>query len=199
MTRFAPLFVVALAACEPMPPSGNPLKPVPAARTTAPAPTAKPSADVAPDPDSPFVEDQVFDAPPDPDAEPSGDDVLLRAQLGAAEGELPEPAPVTPAPPVVESPPLPPAPRPWDGSMPPEGGGSWGVSLLATLLDVQPPRAVIALPDGSERVVQPGALLPEHRLVVLAIGRDAVQIAHIEPMGWNSRVQTSTLRSLFQP
>jgi hypothetical protein len=83
--------------------------------------------------------------------------------------------------------------------MPPEGGGSWGVSLLATLLDVQPPRAVIALPDGSERVVQPGALLPEHRLVVLAIGRDAVQIAHIEPMGWNSRVQTSTLRSLFQP
>jgi hypothetical protein len=68
---------------------------------------------------------------------------------------------------------------------------------MATLLDVQPPRAVLALPDGTERVVQPGAFLPEHRLIVLAIGRDAVQVAHVEPIGFMSRVETTTLRSLI--
>jgi hypothetical protein len=85
----------------------------------------------------------------------------------------------------------------WDGTGPLEGTGTWGVTLLATLLDVQPPRAVVSLPDGTERVVQPGTFLPEHRLVVLAIGRDAVQLAHIEPMGFKSRIETSTIRSLF--
>jgi len=193
MTRIAPLLALALAACEPMPSSGSPLEPVPATRAPrAPAP-ASADAELPPDPDSPFVEDQVFDAPPDPDAEPTGADVVFKAQLGnptvpRAEPE-PEPVPAAPEPP--------PAAAVWDGQAPPDGAGSWGVSLLATLLDVQPPRAVVALPDGTERVVQPGTFLPEHRLVILAVGRNAVQVAHIEPMGWNSRVQTQTLRSLF--
>lgn len=202
MLRTAPLLALLLAACEPMPSSGQPLKPVtvaPAAPSAArAAPTTGEPAAAAPDPDSPFVEDQIFDTLPDPDAEPAGADLLFRAQL-----EGPEPAPA-PARPVAVEPtpapaPAPPAPPVWDGTAPPPGAGSWGVALLATLLDVQPPRAVVALPDGSEQVVQPGTFLPDHRLVVLAIGRDAIQVAHIEPMGWNSRVETHTLRSLFQP
>jgi hypothetical protein len=143
--------------------------------------------------DSPFVEEDPFtEGPEDPDADPSGADLLLKAQLDAPM------TPPTPAPKVAPVPAPAPSPAPmWDGTGPLEGTGTWGVTLLATLLDVQPPRAVVSLPDGTERVVQPGTFLPEHRLVVLAIGRDAVQLAHIEPMGFKSRIETSTIRSLF--
>jgi len=188
--------LLALVACEPMAPSGSPLQPVsPAARPVAGAAVPAPSGELPP-PNSPFVEEDPFtEGPEDPDADPSGADLLLKAQLDAPK---PTPAqapanPVMPAPaPARTGPPL-----GWDGTGPVEGTGSWGVTLLATLLEVQPPRAVVALPDGTERVVQPGTFLPEHRLVVLAVGRDAVQLAHIEPMGFKSKVETSTIRSLF--
>jgi len=187
-----------LAACEPMPSSGSPFQPArDRAPVAAPGATGAPS-EAPPDPDSPFVEDQVLDeAPPDRTDPPEGVDALFRGQLDGPPAQEPAPAP---APVPVAPMPAPPAPpTAWDGSAAPLEGGSWGVSLMATLLDVQPPRAVVALPDGSERVVQPGTFLPEHRLVVLAVGRDAIQVAHIEPTGWNSRVQTQTLRSLFRP
>ncbi len=190
--------VLLLAACEPMAPSGSPLQPV---RTVAPpAPAAPVGAPVdAPVGDSPFVEDDPFtEGPVDPDAAPSGLDSVLRGQLDVPEGAPPAaPAPAPAAPPPMPVAPAPAAPPLWDGTGPIEGTGTWGVTLLATLLDVQPPRAVVSLPDGSERVVQPGTFLPEHRLVVLAVGRDAVQLAYIEPMGFKSRVETSTIRSLF--
>jgi hypothetical protein len=84
----------------------------------------------------------------------------------------------------------------WDPSQP-VPGTSFGLRLLAVILDVQPPRAVIGLPDGREEVVQPGALLPEIGVVVLAIGRDAVQVAHITPQGFYARVDTETIRALY--
>jgi hypothetical protein len=58
---------------------------------------------------------------------------------------------------------------------------------------------MIALPDGQEIVVQPGQMLPEHHLVVLAIGRDAMQVARITPQGFYAKVETETVASLFQP
>jgi len=194
--RCALALVLGLGACEPMPPSGSPLQPV---SVRAPAPAAAPAATPElPDPNSPFVEDQVIDeAPPDRSDAPEGADALFREQLDGPRTPAPAPAP-TPEPATLPPPPPPAAPL-WDGTTAPQDAGTWGVSLMATLLDVQPPRAVVALPDGTERVVQPGDFVPEHRLVVLAIGRDAIQVAHVEPTGWNSRVQTQTLRSLFRP
>jgi len=191
LSRCAPLLGLLALACEPMPPSGRPLEPV--APTVRPTPTGPAPADLPPA-DSPFIEEDPFaEGPEDPDSEPSGADKLLRGQLDAPSAPTPVPVPAPVAPP---PPPRPVAPL-WDGTGPVEGTGTWGVTLLATLLDVQPPRAVVALPDGTERVVQPGTFLPDHRLVVLAVGRNAVQVAHIEPMGFKSKVETSTLRSLF--
>ena len=107
-------------------------------------------------------------------------------------------APVPSAPAAPEAPPAPgtelPSPQ-WISDTP--VGGSWGVRLLATVHDVQPPRAMVALPDGTEIVVQPGQMLPEHHLVVLAVGRDAVQLARITPQGFYARVETETVGSMF--
>jgi hypothetical protein len=46
-------------------------------------------------------------------------------------------------------------------------------------------------------VVMPGDLLPEAHLVVLAIGRDAVQVAEITPAGDHAVVHTYVLGALF--
>jgi hypothetical protein len=193
MTKFLPLVAI-LTACTSMEPSGSPLTPV---RVTA-APSARPVA--APEgptpavpPNSPFAEDDPFlEGPEDPAKAPSGTDAWLRLQLENADNP---PAP-TPEVKVIEAPAPAPSMPVWDGQSPLQGDGSWGVTLLATMVDVQPPRAVLVFPDATERVVQPGTMMPDHHLVVLAIGRDAVQIAHIEPMGFMSRVQTSTVRKL---
>ncbi len=84
----------------------------------------------------------------------------------------------------------------WDPTKP-LADTSFGVRVVATLLEIQPPRAVIALPDGSEQVVQPGTMLTEHSMVILAIGQDAVQIARILPRGFYAAVETETIRSLY--
>lgn len=76
--------------------------------------------------------------------------------------------------------------------------GSWGVRLVRTLHDTHPPSAVIGLPDGSQHVVEAGTMLPDAGVVVLAIGRDAVQIAEITPMGDRARIDTSLLQPLYR-
>jgi hypothetical protein len=76
---------------------------------------------------------------------------------------------------------------------------SFGVRVLAVVLDVQPPRAMLALPDGREVVVQPGTMLPADGLVILAIGRDAVQVAKFTPAGYYATVQTYTVQAMYAP
>lgn len=73
----------------------------------------------------------------------------------------------------------------------------WGVRLLSVIPDSQPPRAVLGLPDGREVVVSPGAMLPEAQVVVLAIGRDAVQIAEVLPDGDRAVVRSQMLSPLY--
>jgi hypothetical protein len=86
----------------------------------------------------------------------------------------------------------------WDPSVPiPDV--SFGIRVIAVVTDVQPPRAMIALPDGREQVVSPGAMLPEIGVVVLAIGRNAVQIARVTPNGFYARVDTDTIAVLAPP
>ncbi len=78
------------------------------------------------------------------------------------------------------------------------GAPSWGVRLVSTLPDTQPPRAVLALGSGEEVVVEPGSILPSERVVVMAVGRDAVQVAYIRPDGDHARIDTVTLQALYQ-
>ena len=50
--------------------------------------------------------------------------------------------------------------------------------------------------DGTELVVQPGQMLPEHNLVVLAVGGDAIQVARVTPQGFYAKVETETVGAL---
>lgn len=73
----------------------------------------------------------------------------------------------------------------------------FGPRLLAVLSGTQPPRAVLSLADGREVVVEPGSMLADDGLVVLAVGDRAVEIAEIYPRGDRAAVQTRQLLPLY--
>jgi hypothetical protein len=76
-------------------------------------------------------------------------------------------------------------------------GATWGVRLVSTVVDAQPPRAILGLPDGSEAAVRPGTLLPDVGVIVLAIGQDQVQIAEVKPNGDHARITTRMVTSMY--
>jgi len=184
--------VVLVAGCDPIPSSGDVLAPVR---------VAEPSAPQAELPDDSLFFEEVDDADEGEPVELSPERLAAGLGLGsvAVAEEDEEPPPVTPPvapPPVVAAvAPAAVAPEPWSPATPLDG--SWGVRLVSTVLDAHPPRAIIGLPDGSETVVQAGTLLPEAGVVVLAIGRDLVQVAEILPQGDHARVETRTLPALY--
>src|SRR5690606_13949996 len=76
----------------------------------------------------------------------------------------------TPPPPPVAEPERPATPEVqvavWDPERPlPEA--TFGVRVLSTLSHLQPPRAVLGLPDGGETVVQAGTILPDQHVIVM--------------------------------
>lgn len=194
-----------LVACSPMEPSGNPLEPVAPAASVASVATPGASAPL----DDPEL-DEIFDERPD--EEPGAGDLTaaqIAGGLGASIAPLasgtpaeavPSPTPTASGlPPIVPPPAMPPVQvvrtTGWTPDTPLDG--SWGVRLVSTVVDASPPRAILGLPDGSEEVVQAGTLLPDTGVVVLAIGRDIVQVAEILPRGDHARVQTRTLSALY--
>ncbi len=97
--------------------------------------------------------------------------------------------PVTPVPTTPTTQPVaPPAPS--------VASDGWGARLLATVPEAVPPRAVLAMPDGREVVVEPGTLLPELRWVILAVGQDTAVVAEIRPAGVYATVHSMTLHAL---
>lgn len=94
------------------------------------------------------------------------------------------------------APPAPPAPPDVAPVSTPVPSG-FGVRLVATIPDSQPPRAILGMPDGREIVVEPGGFVPDARLVVLAVGRDTVQLAEVKPAGDRAVIQAMTLQSLY--
>jgi glucose/arabinose dehydrogenase len=106
----------------------------------------------------------------------------------AAGSPLPVAAPSAPAAPPV---------APWTPGTRLEG--SWGVRVVSIVADAQPPRAILGLPDGKEVVVEPGAFIDSEKLVVTAIGREAVQVAHVVPVGDRVRIEDRTLTPLYAP
>ena len=74
----------------------------------------------------------------------------------------------------------------------------WGVRLVSTINDTTPPRAVLALTTGEEIVVRAGQMLPDEKMVILAIGQDVIQVANITPDGDRALVESVTLNA-FNP
>lgn len=196
-----------LAGCVPMEPSGKPFAPV-VERTAVPqAPRARPDAPDAPEaprsaPSVPSsgsfdfeAEDRTLETP---GTGGSADPNALQARLLGLPPDAVRASGAGEAQGAIQSLEIAPAPAPiWDPTVPlPQI--SFGIRVLAVVLDVQPPRAMIALPGGEEIVVQPGSMLPAAGLVVLAIGRDAVQVAKITPSGYYATVQTETVQSMYR-
>ncbi len=105
--------------------------------------------------------------------------------------ETTEPITVSMAPEVASVPPAPAPPAPIASAM------SWPVRLVKTLPETNPPRAILGLPDGRELVVSPGTMVPEHGLVVIAIGPNSAQIAQITPQGDFAAVSPLTLQTMY--
>jgi hypothetical protein len=78
------------------------------------------------------------------------------------------------------------------------GDLGFGVRVVAVLMHTQPPRAILGLPSGAELVVEPGSFVDEARLVVLAVGTEGVQVAHVLPHGDRTKVSTEVLQPLHR-
>lgn len=180
-----------LVACESMEPSGHPFTPV---RGEAPAPTSG-----GPVGDLTFPTDDLLTLSSEQMAEGT-------VGIGTAAGVDPDSLPVP-----VGTEALPSPPNDAAASVPVEAGGepfvlpeitrpaaptitapavSWPVRLVSTIPQAQPPRAVLGMPDGSERVVSPGSMIPELGLVVMTITVDRVQLAKVTPAGDHAAIDS---------
>ena len=74
---------------------------------------------------------------------------------------------------------------------------AWPIRLVKTLPETNPPRAILGLPSGEELVVSPGTMVPEHGLVVIAIGPNSAQLAQITPQGDHAAVSALTLHTMY--
>lgn len=174
---------VSAGACEPMESRGDPFAPAP-----APVSAAAPAADPA------------FAFPSEPPLLLTSEELAkgdLPTALTAAAGVDPntvvgaDAAPAAP-PPVVDTP-APPAPA--AVGLPP--AVQWPVRLVSTLPQAQPPRAILGLPSGEERVVSPGSMLAEHGLVVMTVTADRVQLAKVQPAGDHATIETIELSAQY--
>jgi len=74
---------------------------------------------------------------------------------------------------------------------------AWGVRLVQTFETRQPPKAALGMPDGEELIVAPGSMLPDVGMVVIAVGKDMVQLAHVVPEGDHAEIETKTLHAQY--
>lgn len=203
------LSILFLAACDPIAPTGDLqglMQPRPEPVAAVAPPVQAPSDDAEPvaEPGGfDFDADAPEDGPVDPDAvvdigEAMGVDADTDSEAIVAEAPpavvedfaMLEPAPTLDPNTPVSSPAAIPALQPV--------GMGFGVRLVSTTAQSQPPRAILGLTDGREVVVEPGTMLPDEQLIILAIGQDSVQIAEVTPMGDRAKVESRVLQAMYR-
>jgi len=188
------LLLALICGCEQIEPSGNPLQP---AQVAAAAPTAVPvhvvdgaaaiedseetfslsSEEMAPGAPVEVVEEGADHTQPSADPTPvatATDDVAPTASAS------------TPVPAAAAS-----------IGWPQQVGKAWPVRLVTTVPNASPPRAILGLPDGKEIVVNPGSMVPDFGLVVVAISPGAAELAKIAPAGDHATIESVTLRAQY--
>jgi hypothetical protein len=65
--------------------------------------------------------------------------------------------------------------------------------LVGVVPDAAPPRAVLALPDGTELVVRPGSWIPAAHAVVLGVDAAGVDLARVAVVGQGATLQPERL------
>ena len=183
------MYLLLLLACESTAPASNPFAPISPVKSAA-QPT-DPSA--APSDNSEWKFSTELPTVSSEELQRGSAGALQTDMFGGpiSPGAVPRtldgsgPAPALPAQPA------PPAPL---SNLPSD---PWPVRLVATLPAAQPPRAILGLPSGEERVVAPGSILPEQGLVVLAVTRDRVQLAKITPAGDHATIDAIELTAQY--
>ena len=175
-------------------------KPVEVAPEPAPEPEApEPAPEPAPETDT---------APEDTE-DHSGHD----SEHGTASESAPETEPVAePAPPADVEPPVEEPDEPSDAAsvspdaakdVDPTGSAqisvanNWPLRLVKTMPETNPPRAILGLPTGEEIVVNPGTMIPAHRLVVTSIGPRTTDLVLIEPEGDHTAISSISLQTQY--
>ena len=74
--------------------------------------------------------------------------------------------------------------------------GTWPLRVVKTEAELNPPRAILGLPNGKEIVIRPGMQLVEEGLVVMSIGKRGVVLAKITAEGDHAQIESITLTSL---
>ena len=86
---------------------------------------------------------------------------------------------------------------PQEASVPPRPqtllDAGWPLVVVKTLSDLNPPRAILGMPNGDEIVVKPGQVLEDHKLVVMAIGSQRVDIVRISQQGDRASLTSQSL------
>ena len=200
-TLLLPFF---LMACEQVPPTGNPLQPVdvaPAAATEEPLAGTEGAEDVSAV-DAEDANDDVFsisseelaaivDGTDPRDVPTEATDKPVAPETDA------ETAPAAPAaaaaPPEPTPPPAPVATPGW----PTPVTKAWPVRLVTTVPNASPPRAILGLPDGREVVVNPGSMVPDLGIVVVAISPNSAELAKVAPAGDHATIESMTLTAQY--
>jgi len=180
-----------LLGCEQIEPVGDPLKPV---NVDVPA-SVDDELDAVVDIDS--DDDETFSISSEELAAiaQDGSDVEDNSAVSEPEQQPAEQAitPPPPPPPVTA-----PAPRAspsnaWSQAV----GKAWPVRLVTTIPNASPPRAILGLPNGEEVVVNPGSMVPDLGLVVVAISPGSAELAKIAPAGDHATIESVTLRAQY--
>ncbi|MDP2309880.1 MAG: hypothetical protein Q8P18_27930 [Pseudomonadota bacterium] len=184
-------FGAALPGCEPMESRGDIFAPAPRAPVATAPSAAGPSATEPTDP--------AFTFPSEPPLVLSSEELAVgdlasgmvtAAGVDAATLEGPAPSAVA-APVAALAAPAAPAPVGLPSLV------QWPVRLLSTIPQAQPPRAILGLSSGEERVVSPGSILADQGLVVMAVSTGKVTLARIEPAGDHARIDTIELTAQY--
>lgn len=192
------LVFTALFGCQQLPATGDPLAPAPVTKKVAPASASTGSDDG--DAEATAGDQGGFDF--DADAEeiegsdlPDDPAAILAMQQGL-DAVPPAPEPVA-AEPVPMAEPVPGLALPAELPSMPTLDRDWGLRLMATVHNVEPPRAILGLPDGTEAVVTAGTMLPEQNAIVMAVGRQQIEIAWVTPNGYQARIETERISALY--
>ena len=195
------MFPFCLFACEQVPPEGNPLKPVSIAAV---APVGEDGPEPATATAVPEDEEPVFTLSsedmaaalnggmPEAASEPPDSVAVTEPESDEAIGEADSP-PASPAAPMAEAA-AQPATRP---GWPTQGATAWPVRLVTTVPNASPPRAILGLPDGREVVVNPGSMVPDFGIVVVAISPNSADLAKVAPAGDHATIESVTLTAQY--
>ena len=73
----------------------------------------------------------------------------------------------------------------------------WRPTLIGTLMAGPTPRAILAMPNGDEKVIHAGDMLSEDGVVVMAIGTNYVELAVIRSAEGRAQIENLTLSTQF--